>query len=315
MKKTFIGNEDAYRYLTGYTGMQHPGPLILCGKKGLGKQRAAEEAAAAILGCSRESLSHNGDFFLLDKKEETVRVEDVLSLLDKSSLAAIGSCKVYMSCHAERMNVQAQNKLLKLLEDKNRTNIVILLCERDTLLETIKSRCLTIHFYPLMRQEMEDYLAARDVTEEDIGLAGFICGNCPYHWNEVSEYFPALKDTCKKIQSVDRKEELFRAFRLIQEKDAGEFYSIHSGHYPEALSMLQYVFFSLLLARTAAPQDSADAPASGGLGSLYTVQELSAVCSEIAKHQKQWITGSYSKNDFFDLVRSMVQVFSECNVK
>lgn len=50
MKKTFIGNEDAYRYLTGYAGMQHPGPLILCGNKGLGRQRAAEETAASILG-------------------------------------------------------------------------------------------------------------------------------------------------------------------------------------------------------------------------------------------------------------------------
>lgn len=315
MKKTFIGNEDAYRCLTGYASMQHPGPLILCGKKGLGKKRAAEETAAVILGCSRDELSHNGDFFLLDKKEESVKVEDILSLLEKSSLAAIGSYKVYLVCHAERMNVQAQNKLLKLLEDKNRTNIVILLSERDTLLETIKSRCLTISFRPLTRQEMNSYLATRDVPKEDYDLAGFICGNCPYHWDEVAEYFPALKDICKKIQSVSRKEELFQIFRLIQEKDAGEFYSIHSGHYPEALSMLQYVFFSLLLARTAMPQDGAGAPASGGIGSLYTVQELSAVCSEIARHQKQWITASYSKNDFFDLVRSMVQVFSECNVK
>lgn len=127
-----------------------------------------------------------------------MRVEDVLFLLDKSILAAIGSCMLYPICHAERINVQTQNKFLKLLEDKNRTNIVILLCERDTLLETIKSRCHTIHFHPLTSQEMEDYLAARDVPKEDIVLAGFICGNCPYHWDEISEYFPSLKETLKK---------------------------------------------------------------------------------------------------------------------
>ena len=126
MEKTFIGNEDAYRQLTGYLGMQHPGPLILYGKKGLGKRMAAEETSCAILGCGRDELLHNGDFFLLDKKAESIRVEDVLSLLEKSSLAALGSCKVYLICHAERMNVSAQNKLLKLLEDRNRTNIVIL---------------------------------------------------------------------------------------------------------------------------------------------------------------------------------------------
>lgn len=310
MKKTFIGNKDAYRQLTGYLGMQRPGPLILYGKKGLGKRRAAEETACAILRCGRDDLSHNGDFFLLDKKDASIKVEDVLSLLEKSSIAALGSCKVYLICHAEGMNAQAQNKLLKLLEDRNRTNIVILLSERDTLLETIKSRCLTISFLPLSEKEMNDYLAAKGVPKEDIALAAFICGNCPYHWTEVSEYFPALKDTCQKIQSVTGKEELFRIFRLVQEKDAGEFYSVHSGHYAEALSMLQYIFFSLLLSKTAAKQDVAQESGFRQLGSLYTVHELSMICSEIARHKKQWLTAAYSKNDFFDLARSMVQVFS-----
>ena len=61
MKKTFIGNEDAYKQLTGYLDMKHPGPLILYGKKGLGKRMAAEETAGAILGCGREELGHNVD--------------------------------------------------------------------------------------------------------------------------------------------------------------------------------------------------------------------------------------------------------------
>lgn len=34
------------------------------------------------------------------------------------------------------------------------------------------------------------------------------------------------------------------------------------------------------------------------------------VCTKIARHQKQWLTSAYSKKDFFDLARSMVQVFS-----
>lgn len=68
MKKTFIGNEDAYKQLTGYLDMKHPGPLILYGKKGLGKRMAAEETASAILGCGREELGHNVDFYLLDKQ-------------------------------------------------------------------------------------------------------------------------------------------------------------------------------------------------------------------------------------------------------
>lgn len=310
MNKTFIGNDDAYHQLSGYISLKNPGPLILYGKTGLGKRRAAEAAACAILGCCQKDLGHNGDFFLLDRKENPIKVEDILSLLDKSSLAALGPCKVYLICHAEKMNVQAQNKLLKLLEDKNRTNLVILLSERDTLLETIKSRCLTISFFPLAVEEIKSYLIEKGVPEEDTDLAAFICGNCPYHWAEVSEYFSTLKGICREMQAITRREELFQVFRLIQEKDSDEFYSVHAAHYLEALSMLQYVFLSPLLAKTAPRKDMAHKHTLGNLGNLYSVGELTRICSDIAKHQRQWIASSYTKNDFFDLVRSMVQVFS-----
>ena len=97
MKKTFIGNDDAYHQLSGYISLKNPGPLILYGKTGLGKRRAAEAAACAILECCQKDLGHNGDFFLLDRKGNPIKVEDILSLLDKSSLAALGSCKVYQT--------------------------------------------------------------------------------------------------------------------------------------------------------------------------------------------------------------------------
>ena len=74
--------------------------------------------------------------------------------------------------------------------------------------------------------------------------------------------------------------------------------------------MLQYVFLSPLLAKTALRKGIAHKHALGNLGDLYSVGELTRICSDIAKHQRQWIASSYTKNDFFDLVRSMVQVFS-----
>lgn len=307
MKKTFIGNEDAYKQLTGYLDMKHPGPLILYGKKGLGKRMAAEETASAILGCGREELGHNVDFYLLDKQNDPVRVEDILTLLEKSSIAALGTCKVCLICHAEKMNVQAQNKLLKLLEDRNRTNIVILLCERGTLLDTIKSRCLTISFFPLSDKEMASYLATESVPAKDSGLAGFICGNCPYHWTEVSAYFPDLSKLSQQIKNIREKKELFAIFHLVREKDADEFYAAHSGHYTEALSMIQYLFYTLMTAKAAPKADTGAADDFGNLADIYTMRGLYTVCTEIAKHQKQWLTGAYSKNDFFDLVRCMVQ--------
>ena len=41
MDKTFIGNDEAFLNLNSYAMSQNPGPLILLGKRGLGKRQAA----------------------------------------------------------------------------------------------------------------------------------------------------------------------------------------------------------------------------------------------------------------------------------
>ena len=50
MEKTFPGNETAYTDLLHYVRMGHPAPLILLGKRGLGKKEAALSVASHILG-------------------------------------------------------------------------------------------------------------------------------------------------------------------------------------------------------------------------------------------------------------------------
>jgi len=146
LQKTFWGNMSAYRHLENYLKQKHPSPLILTGKQGLGKQMAALTLASALLNCPEEELVRNRDFLLIDKGKEPIKVEDILGLLEQSSFTSLGTRKVYLICHAEKMNIQAQNKLLKLLEDRNLRNIVLLVCEQDTLPDTIKSRCVTITF-------------------------------------------------------------------------------------------------------------------------------------------------------------------------
>lgn len=311
MKKNFLGNEDAYDQLNNYLNMSQPGPLILSGKKGLGKKEAAVEVACTLLNCSRDNLFHSSDFYVLDQGKEGIKVEDILQLLEKSSFAALGSRKVYLICHAEKMNLQAQNKLLKLLEDKNGTNIVIMLCEQDTLLETIKSRCLTVDFLPLSWEDTSFCLTGMGIQGDDAALAAFICGNCPYCMEEILVLFPSLRDTYLAMKSVSDRKELLGVLHLIREKDTEEFYTVHSSHYAEALSMFQFLFYGVLLYKTVPGTDisrSTTGVSYGAFENLYTVSELVHICTEISKHQKQWISTAYTKNDFFDLIRYIIQI-------
>lgn len=301
MTKTFVGNEEAYLQLQNYLKLKNPGPLILVGKKGVGKGRAAEALSCELLGCGMDGLNKNPDFFLLDKGGESIKVEDVLAILDKSAVAALGTRKVFLIRDACRMNHQAQNKLLKLLEDRNQTNTVILLCEENSLLATIKSRCITIAFRCMSEKEMCAYLAEKGVAEEDLGLFLFLCGCCPYKEEEVKKYFADLKDLYNSLASMRKSSDLLSVLHLVQEKDPKEFFVLHNEHFDEALATLLYFFFQMLAGKTGAWQ-----PGIRGCTNLYSPLETYNICRAIQTHRMRFQTGGYTKNDFFDLIRIMV---------
>lgn len=70
--------------------------------------------------------------------------------------------KVFVIFHADRMNVNAQNALLKVLEEPPADTHLLLTSEREgALLETIQSRCQHITFQPLSEADIEDALQSR----------------------------------------------------------------------------------------------------------------------------------------------------------
>lgn len=301
MEKTFPGNNTAYTNLSYYIQMKSPAPLILLGNRGLGKKEAALSVSAHLLEIRPEELHASHDFFVLDRGRDTIKVEDIFDILEKSALTPLGNANIFLICHADRMNIQAQNKLLKLLEDRNSSNIVIFLCDQDMLISTIKSRCMTVEFHPLCDTEMEEYLKEKGIRD-DLDFIAYLCGNCPFLLEEIMPVYPSLKETYDEMKSLRRREDLLAIFHLVQEKDPSEFYSVHSSHYFAALQMVLYLFYGMMLYSLYPVRDED----FGFLYGLYTLQELLIVCTSITSHQKRWIAGNYTKNDFFDLVRTMI---------
>ena len=67
--------------------------------------------------------------------------------------------KVYIVTEAEKMTTEAQNAILKTLEEPPSYAVILLLVTRaDALLPTIRSRCVTLSFSPLTEGEIESYL-------------------------------------------------------------------------------------------------------------------------------------------------------------
>ena len=82
-------------------------------------------------------------------KDEAERITKLASLKSYE-----GGVKIFLIWMAEKMNLSASNKLLKLLEEPQPKTVFILVCEQENkLLDTIKSRCQKIFIRP---QTIED---------------------------------------------------------------------------------------------------------------------------------------------------------------
>ena len=70
-----------------------------------------------------------------------------------------GPKKIYIIGDAEKMTVQAQNALLKTLEEPPVYGVILLLTTNvDALLPTILSRCVVLHMRPVEDRKIEEFL-------------------------------------------------------------------------------------------------------------------------------------------------------------
>jgi len=146
------------------------------GPAGLGKRKMAKELAAAILcpleeapcghcnACKQVEAGTHAEFRWIQGQEEgkepVVSVDTIRSLIKDIYLKPYeGEYKVYVVPEADTMTVQAQNALLKTLEEPPDHSIIILATpEPERLLPTILSRCQRLVFRPVKRETIQSYL-------------------------------------------------------------------------------------------------------------------------------------------------------------
>lgn len=305
MNKNFVGNQFAFEAMKCYIAQKEPGPIILFGSSGLGKLSAAKAAASAMLGVPIEKLYLSTDYYILDKENDPIKVEDILFLLERSSISSVSGKKVFIIRNAENMNIQAQNKLLKLLEDRNKSNKLIMTCNRNSLLGTIISRCNMVSFYSLSVQEMNEYLKMQGLEPEGRHLATYLCCSCPYKWDEVKNCYDDLRETYLELLKMEKREDIFPKLHLLVEKDRKSFCEVHAKHLVPGLQLLQYVFYHIVLIKLGAELPEQVLTELKPLEGLYSLPQVYEASVEIERHKSRTLL-KYTKNDFFDLVRSLV---------
>lgn len=141
-----------------------PHALIFSGAEGLGKKDISLEFFKAINSESFVSgigYKNHPDLLVVEPQKKEIVIDQIRDLQKFLSYTKqIAKHKFAIIDQADRLNIEAQNCLLKILEEPPRDAVLILITSLPRqLAKTVLSRCQEIKFYPLSREKMEKVLS------------------------------------------------------------------------------------------------------------------------------------------------------------
>lgn len=173
-----VGHEQVISHLKNAISMGKVShAYILNGPEGAGKRMIAEAFARALQcenhdteGCGKcrschqaESRNHPDIIYVNHEKPNTISVADIREqingTIDIKPYNTTSQYKVYIVDEAEKMNEQAQNALLKTIEEPPAYAVILLLTTNaDAFLQTIRSRCVTLELKAVADEKIHNML-------------------------------------------------------------------------------------------------------------------------------------------------------------
>ena len=193
---------------------------IFWGTEGIGKKVIAKEFSKKILclqdhnnncdckSCIEFDSNNNPDFQLLEPNDGKIKIEQIREMQRKvAEKPIISDKKVYVIDNADTMTTEAQNCLLKTLEEPPEYITIILICSNeDNLLSTIKSRCTRMHFEPINDEEVKKYInlefPEQQISENIIKLAQGSIGKA-LKLNEKKDIYENIEKILLSMQNKD----------------------------------------------------------------------------------------------------------------
>lgn len=174
--KDIIGHKQIIEHLENAIQMDKVShAYIFNGPDKSGKKMLAE-AFAMTLQCEnqenkpcmechscKQAMDHNQPdiIYVSHEKPNTIGVDDIRTQVNNDIVIKPYSSKykIYMIDEAEKMNIQAQNALLKTIEEPPAYAVLLLLTTNaDSFLPTILSRCITLNLKAVKSDIIKEYL-------------------------------------------------------------------------------------------------------------------------------------------------------------
>ena len=214
---------------------------ILSGEAGMGRKSLANAFALNLLcekglpdpcmqchACKQVLAgSHPDLIYVTHEKPASIGVDDIREQINDTILVRPYSSyyKIYIVDEAEKMTVQAQNALLKTIEEPPSYAVILLLTTNpDAFLPTILSRCVQLKLKPLKDVVVKEYLIQSLGVEESQAeiYAAFARGNLgkAIHLAESEDFkrmYDEILHMLKHLKEADISELLDYIHKLREE--------------------------------------------------------------------------------------------------
>ena len=217
-----IGNDEIKNYLlNSVKNNTLSQSYLFSGTDGIGKLIMAKEFAKKILCLSDEKKDecdcksckcfeggNHIDYTLINEAGETIKIDQIREMTNKIiEQPIISDRKVYIINDCDKMTVDAQNCLLKTLEEPPQFAVIILISSNENvILNTIKSRCMIIKFKNISNNSLKKYaienLGYNGITENFLKSLNGSIGQAIIQ-KENQEKFLSVENFVNDLSSKD----------------------------------------------------------------------------------------------------------------
>ena len=232
--------------------------FLLSGPHGTGKRTCANYLTQTILcaspqapcgqcpACKKVLAGLHPDVHVVGEEEKSISVDTIRALRDQLALRPFEADRhIALIPRADRMTAQAQNALLKTLEEPAGGNVFFLLTDQPgAMLPTIVSRCRRLRFSPVSVEACAEILAEKGVEPGRARLAAACAQGAVGRALEIAgdeDYLPLREKALSSLKALSGgKAGVARAISFLGEGKSA------AARAPEWLEILEVVARDLM---------------------------------------------------------------------
>ena len=189
---------------------------LFLGQEGIGKKLFAKEFAKMELcleqnkacnlcsSCLKFNSNNNPDFIMIEPDGNSIKISQIREMQESVyKKPIIAEKKVFIIDDSDKMTEEAQNSLLKTLEEPPEYIIIILIASNENkLLNTIKSRCLKINFNNIENEKIINYINNQQITTLPSENLLRMCNGSIGKLNKINQNLDEYKEVEKSTISI-----------------------------------------------------------------------------------------------------------------